>query len=254
MKIRMLGTGYGECKTKKKASKDYRKSGGVLIDDTLLIDAPLDIFEVAEELGLTDLLAKVTDVLISHSHPSHFSLEALKKLSLKKNLNVYATRAVLSQIEDAPRLSLFEISPFTKITLGSYDVLSLPTNHKTDILDEHCLNFLLIGEKNLFYALDGGWIHSGTFQILKTTKLDAVIFDTALETAPPTEKNLYHNDIYTAARIKSIFLSSKIASESTRFILSHIPSPRKRAIHEELSPIAKEEGLTLAYDGYFARI
>ena len=254
MKIRMLGTGYGECKTKKKTSKDYRKNGGVLIDDTILIDAPLDIFEVAEELGFTDLLSKVTDVIISHSHPAHFSVEALKRLSLKKNVNVYATRAVLSQIEDAPRLSLFEISPFTKVSLGGYEVLSLPTNHRTDIPDERCLNFLLIGEKNLFYALDGGWFNQDAFQIIKTANLDAVIMDAALEIEPPTEKNLFHNDIYTCARIRRILISSKTATEKTRFILSHIPSPRKRAIHEELSPIAKEEGLTLAYDGYFARI
>ena len=98
MKIRFLGTGYGECKTKKKTSKDDRKSGGVLIDDKLLIDAPLDIFEVADELGLSDLLSNVSDVLISHSHPAHFSPEALARLSERKKINVYATRPVLSAI------------------------------------------------------------------------------------------------------------------------------------------------------------
>ena len=250
----MLGTGYGECKTKKKNSKDYRKSGGVLIDDTILVDAPLDIFEVAEELGFSDLLSKVTDVIISHSHPAHFSSEALARLSQKRNINVFATRAVLSAITDAPRLALFEISPFTKISVGEYEVLSLPTNHKTENLEEQCLNFLFLGKKNLFYGLDGGWINYGAFQVLKTTTLDVAIFDAALDTSPPTEKNLFHNDIYTVARIKDILVSSKIASPDARFILSHIPSSRKRAMHDELLPIAKENGLTLAYDGYFARI
>ena len=75
MKIRFLGTGYGECKIKKKTSKDYRKSGGVIIEDKLLIDIPLNIFEVADELGLTDLLSEITDVVISHSHPGHFSAD-----------------------------------------------------------------------------------------------------------------------------------------------------------------------------------
>lgn len=254
MKIRFLGTGYGECKTKKKTSKDYRKSGGVLIDDKILIDAPLDIFEVADELGLSDLLSKVSDVLISHSHPAHFSPEALAKLSERKKINVYATRPVLSAISPSQNLSLFEITEFTKFTLSEYEIITLPTNHRTDNPDEKCLNFILGGERSLFYALDGGFINADAFRVLKTLKIDAVIADTALEIEGATEKNLYHNDIHTVARIKDILLSSKISNENTKFILSHIPSPKRRAIHEELSPIAREYGLTLAYDGYFLRI
>ncbi len=254
MKIRFFGTGYGECKIKKKISKDYRKSGGVLIDDRILIDAPLDIFEVAEELGITDLLAKVSAVFISHSHPAHFSAEAIARLSEKRNISVYATRTVLSAITPSERLSLFEITEFTKFQLGDYQIISLPTNHKTEIFEEICLNFIISGDKTLFYALDGGFLNAGAFSVLKTLKLDAVIADTALEIESPTEKNLYHNDIHTVARIKDIFLSSKIAHEGTKFILSHIPSPRKRTVHEELTPIARDYGLTLSYDGYFLRI
>jgi hypothetical protein len=254
MKIRLFGTGYGECKTKKKTSKDYRKNGGVLLDDTILIDAPLDIFEVADELGITDLLSKITDVFISHSHPAHFSPEALARLSEKKHINVYATRAVLSEITPSQKFSLFEITPFTKFELSGYEIIALPTNHKTENPSEECLNFLFKGEKTLFYALDGGWINTDAFSVLKSCAVDAVIADCALEAAPATEKNLYHNDIHTLSRIKDILFSSKISHENTRFILSHIPSPRRRAIHEELSPIAKEYGLTLAYDGYFLRI
>jgi len=254
MKIRFLGTGYGECKIKKKTSKDYRKSGGVIIDDKILIDAPLDIFDVADELGIADILSKITDVIISHSHPAHFSAEAITKLSEKKKLNVYATRAVLSEITPSAKISMFEIKEFTKFALSEYEIITLPTNHKTEKPDEKCLNFILSGEKSLFYALDGGFINTEAFSLLKTMHIDAVIADTALEAESATEKNLYHNDIHTVARIKDIFFTSKISHENTKFILSHIPSPRRRAIHEELSPIAKEYGLTLAYDGYFLRI
>ena len=59
MKIRMLGTGYGECKIKKKSVMDYRRSGGVLIDDKILIDAPADIFAVAEDLGFSCLTCRI---------------------------------------------------------------------------------------------------------------------------------------------------------------------------------------------------
>ena len=48
--------------------------------------------------------------------------------------------------------------------------------------------------------------------------------------------------------------SSSAANEKTRFILSHIPSPKKRSVHEELSERAREDGFTVAYDGYFLTV
>ena len=88
MRIRMLGTGYGECKIKKKSVMDYRCRGGVLVDDKILIDAPADIFTVAEELGFSDLFSDVTSIVISHSHEGHFSVESIMRLSEKK-INVF---------------------------------------------------------------------------------------------------------------------------------------------------------------------
>ena len=250
----MLGTGYGECRIKKKTSKDYRKRGGVIIDERLLIDAPEDIFEVAEELGYTDLFNKVSDVVISHSHTGHFSRTSIERLAQKRSIRVFASRAVLSSLVGIENTELIEISTFTQFSAGKYSVAVVPSNHFTDDPTEDVFNFLILGEKNLFYALDGGWINTKTWNALKQLQLDAVIMDTALDTMPPSEKNLYHNDIHTVAKIKAIMDSAKITNEKTRFILSHIPSSKKRQIHDELSPIASEYGLSLAYDGYFASI
>ena len=114
----MLGTGYGECKVKKKTSKDYRKMGGVLIDDSLLIDAPADIFEVAEELGYSDLFDGVESVIISHSHKGHFSRDTIERLAEKKKIRVYASRFVLSSLSDLKNIELFPISLFTQFNTG----------------------------------------------------------------------------------------------------------------------------------------
>ncbi len=254
MKIRMLGTGYGECKVKKKTSKDYRKKGGVLIDDALLIDAPLDIFEVAEELGYSDLFEKVENVIISHSHTGHFSRETIERLAERKKIRVFASPFVLSELTDVKNAELTPISLFTQFNVGKYGVAVVPSNHATDNPEEDCFNFIVMSDRNLLYCLDGGWINSRAFAAVKQLKLDALIMDCALEVAPPTEKNLVHNDIHTLARIKCIMESAGIAHEKTRFIISHIPSLRKRQIHDELAPIAADYGMTLAYDGYFVTL
>ena len=250
----MLGTGYGECKLKKRTSKEYRGRGGVLIDDTLLIDAPSDLLSVAEELGISDMLKTITDIIISHSHEGHFSPAVIDKIAKKRRIRVYASREVLVQLSENPNIIKYEISTFMQFAVGAYYIATLPSNHSTANLSEECFNFLVTGDKCLFYALDGGWINGRAWNVLKLVKLDAVICDAALECEGASEKNLYHNDLYTLARIKSIYEQNGVTSEKTRFILSHVPTGKKREIHDELSPVAAKLGLTVAYDGYFARI
>ncbi|MBQ8689440.1 MAG: hypothetical protein IJ515_03655 [Clostridia bacterium] len=254
MKIRMIGTGYGECKIKRTVSKDYRGRGGVLIDDTILLDAPADIKDTADGLGLTDTLTGITDVLISHSHEGHFSSAAIDFIAKRRKVRVYASREVLVQLSDNPNIVKYEINAFSQFAVGKYSVTALPSNHSTENLSEECFNFLFIGDSSLLYALDGGWINGRAFNVLRHARLDAIIFDTALEAAAPSEKSLYHNGIYTLATVKAIFESCGMIHEKTRIILSHIPTDKRRSIHDELSPIAAKYGFTLSYDGYFARI
>lgn len=254
MIIRILGTGYGECKLKKKASKEFRGSGGVILDESILIDAPDDIFEVAEELGFPDVFKKITDVVISHSHAGHFSPRAVNRLAMKRKVNVFATREVLDMLAENDNLCKNEIEPLTRFKIGTTDVVALPSNHKTEIPSEKCLNFLFINQKTLFYGLDGGFINASAYSVLSQTALDASILEIALSDDEPTHKILEHNDVTSASRIKSVFEESGISHEKTRFILTHIPTDKKREMHSELSAEVSKLGMTLAYDGYFAKI
>ena len=120
MKIRMLGTGYGECKIKKRSLKDFRRSGGVLVDERILLDAPIDIFNLADELGLSDLFDSVRDVVISHSHPSHFSPEAIMRLASKREISLYATGKVLDLVPDMPNIRKVKLSTSLPIEIGDY--------------------------------------------------------------------------------------------------------------------------------------
>ena len=250
----MLGTGYGECKLKKRTSKEYRGRGGVIVDDTLLIDAPADLLSVADELAMSDMLKTVTDIIISHSHEGHFCPEVIDKMAKKRKIRVYGSREVLVQLSDNPNIIKYEIGVFMQFAVGSYYIATLPSNHSTANLSEECFNFLITGDRCLLYALDGGWINGRAWNVLKLVKLDAVICDAALEMEEASEKNLYHNDLGTLARIKSIYEQNGVTNEKTKFILSHIPTDKRREIHEELTPVAAKMGMTVAYDGYFARI
>lgn len=251
MRIRMLGTGYGECKVKKKSLKDYRRKGGVLVDERLLIDAPSDIFEVADELGFSDMFDKVTDVVISHSHAGHFSVEAIEKLAAKNTVRVYATGRVLDLIPDSQNIQKIKLSTSAPTEIGSYTLYSLPANHLTDIKGEMALNFALSSDKTLLYTLDGGGINFSAWKTLSQLKIDAVIADCALENAETSYASTYHNNLGAVKVLKDVLISGKIGAENIKIVLSHIPSDRKRSVHDELAGAAKAYGMYVAYDGYF---
>ncbi len=254
MKIRMLGTGYGECKVKKFTSKDYRHRGGVLVDSEILIDAPCDVFDVADELGFSDMFDKLSALFISHSHIGHFDAETVLKLARGKTLSVYADKEVLALIPDSDNIIKNEAVPFRPIEHGSYKILPLPANHKTENRRERVLNYIISKDKNLLYLLDGAFLNQDAYKIISELKFDAVIMDTALELSAPTPGLMQHGGYELNRIVKGILTSSGAANEKTRFILSHIPSPRKRSVHEELSAKASEDGFTVAYDGYFMNV
>ncbi|MBE6644022.1 MAG: hypothetical protein E7612_01430 [Ruminococcaceae bacterium] len=251
MKIRMLGTGYGECKTRKKSSKDFRRRGGVLIDEKILIDAPEDIFEVAEDLGFSDMFDKVCEVIISHSHPSHFSVATIEKLSKKNNVRVYATGKVLDLIPDTPYIEKIKLSTSLPMEIGEYKLYSLAANHATDIKGEMCLNFVLSRDKSLLYAVDGGGISFSAWKTLSQLKIDAVIAECALEAAETSFATTYHNNSLSAKTLRDILISGEICTESSKFVLTHIPTDRKRSVHDDLALSVRAYGMSVAYDGYF---
>ncbi len=254
MKIRILGTGYGECKIKKFVSKDYRRKGGMIVDGKLLFDAPGDIFDTADELGFSDMFDSLAAVFISHSHPGHFSPEALIKLARRRILPVLADKEVLSLIPDCENIKKIAIAPYMPIDLGAYHVIPLPAAHKTANIKERCLNFLIVSDKKLLYLLDGSLINSDYFWLLRLLKPDCYILDCAKELMPPDESFLYHGGYESLSMTKKMLIGAKAADEKTRFVLSHIPTSKKRSIHEELSALAKEDGFITAYDGYFLNI
>lgn len=252
MKIRLLGTGYGECKIKKRNSMDFRRSGGALVDDKILIDAPSDIFDVADELGFSDMFSAVTDVIISHSHPSHFSAKTLLRLSQKRKINVYATEAVLKLIPDNDSIEKIKLYvSFPAVIDGKYTLYSLPANHSTDIVGEVCMNFVIASDKALLYALDGGGISLRGWNILSSVKINSCILDCALANGDATYALTYHNNLVSAKLVRDILIGSGICEQNAKFVLSHIPTDKKRSIHTELNEEASKLGMTVAYDGYF---
>ena len=122
------------------------------------------------------------------------------------------------------------------------------------MLDEDCFNFTLSSDKALFYALDGGYINYDAFRMLESFTFDAIIMECALGNEGTSKKCISHNNFKQCITTRDMLLSAGIIRPSSRVILSHIPSDKRVSIHDELAPLAMEEGMTLGYDGYFTAI
>lgn len=254
--LRFFGTGgLGAVRVKNKLSKDYRRFSTLLVDEKIIIDPSEDIFEFVESFMLSGILSDVLDVFITHSHLDHFSISAIEKLASKKTVRVYASPSLQSELADVKRVEFIALSPFMLVRVGKYAILPLPANHRTDNSGEIPFNFLIECDgKTFFYALDGAFINADAWHILKEVKLEAVILDFALGISDYGIGSADHNNLKMVSVIRDIMMTAGVASESTKFILSHIPSGRKSPTHDEVCEHLADTPFKLAYDGYFLGI
>ena len=251
--LRFLGTGgLGSVRIKNTLSKEYRRFSTLLIDEKIIIDPSEDIFEFVESFMLQGMLDEVTDVFITHSHLDHFSLTAIEKLAYRKRIRVFASSSMKDELLTLKNIDYIEISPFAMQNIGKYTVIPLPANHKTDIPFETTLNYIIESEgKRIFYALDGAFINAAAMEVLREISLDAIIIDCAMGNEPYSDNSVNHNNLDMIRIIYDVFKSTNTANENTKFILSHIPTVKRRFIHDEMCEATADSPFKIAYDGYF---
>lgn len=255
--LRFTGTGaLGSHRCKSKLAREYRRFSSLLIDEKIIIDPSEDIFEFEDSFMLTGICAAIEVAFITHSHLGHLSVSAIERLASRHaGLYVFASDAVCRALSGIRGVITRVISPFEIVSVLGYEAMALPSNHTTDIADEICFNYLFKKEKSFFYGLDGGFINPSAFKVLRGVKPDLYIIDCALGNSGIGEGAVYHNDLSGALRIRELLINSAVAAEETRFILSHLPSERRRDIHEELTAALEEyPSVKVAYDGYYITV
>ena len=254
--LRFLGTGgLGKARLKNKLSKDYRRFATLLVDEDLIINPTEDTFEFEDSFMLFGMLKGVKDVFITDSGLEHFSILALERLAGYGKIRVYASEKLRDEISTLDNVDFTAVSPFSLVECEGKRVMVLPANYKSDDPFEDSFNFLIdCGEKNIFYGLDGAWLNPSAWKVLREMKLDAVILDCAAGLEEYSENCINHNNLRMATEIRNVMLTSGVAEENTKFILSHIPTDKKRSIHEDMCLAVEETPFRIAYDGYFLGI
>ena len=254
--IRFLGTGgLGGTRGRKKLSKDYRRFSTLLVNEKFMIDPSEDIFEFEASFMLEGLTKDARDIFITSTALDHLSVSTVERLASKGRLRVFGTADVCREISQLTNVEVVELKPFGLIRLGEFSILPLPAIFKTETSCEVALNFIIECEgKTFFYGLDGAWIHPQALPFLKGATPDVFILDCAGGLLPYSSECVIHNNLDMVRNVMEILKSAGAVKEGARFILSHLPTDKRAATHEELTEAARELGVRIAYDGYFLGI
>lgn len=273
MKIKYLGTAaaegwpalFCECQSCQKArelmGKNIRTRSQVLIDESLLIDFPPDVYMHALKEKLH--LSAIESLLITHSHQDHFypydlilrgqpygHSQIANRLDIYGNDSVQAlyNRAVMEEDDTS---NLFNIEQYHEIhageefdTVDKYHITALAADHK---MNEDCLLYLIEKEeKCIFYANDTGWFPETTWEQLKEKHLDLVSMDCTFGKGF-CERN--HMGLQNNRLVQKRLQQMGCVDEKTRFVITHF-SHNAGSSHEELEEEAKKDNFLVAYDGF----
>ena len=263
-KILFLGTGaadwpYGKYQgdSPKLLSGDFRGYSSILVNGKVMVDCGPT---VPGALSAFDVdLSGLSDILITHTHRDHFSLQSLESIAgrsdLPGRLNLWMEEGALTKADPLAGLfTLRRLKPGNPVSVSGCSILPLPANHRVSRSLETPLHFLFSSlDKNFLYALDGAWLSTHAWKAIQNLKLEAVIWDGTIGDSPGDFRIFAHNNIPMIRMMNHTLRENGVYFESTRIILSHLA----RALHpehRELVKNLKKEGMEPAHDGMVVRI
>ena len=255
MILRFLGTGTAGCKIKQKNTKEYRRRTTLFIDEKILINPTMDIFDFEESFNMSGMFRRLSAILVTDS--VSLDIDAIKQLTQRIAIPVLASAFVLNQLNECEGVRGAYLAPFNLSQIGEYKILPLPLAHKTENTRECPLGFYISRDKNIFYATPGGMLRYDAWQLLsrlgadESMKLDTVILDGSRGDAPFGAEDFDSLSLEGASLTRRVLESGGLTSERCRFLVVNVPTDKKKKNHEDWLPVAENYGLTLCYDGYF---
>lgn len=278
MKIKYLGTAaseaipalFCECpvceKARKALDKDLRCRSGMVIDDTILVDFPPDIYFSSIRLGV--YLPAVRDIVITHTHGDHFDAEELLYrdsrafCTLKENIPVhlYGNEQVWTEFKynidhlwykNLPDVEYSQVYAFTPFQVQDYTVTPLPANHKPD---EQAFIYMIEKDNDvLLYGNDTGTFPAETKAYIERIKphFTLVSLDCTMGFISIPHSHMGFEQIVDT---RKWLLDLGCADSKTTFIATHFShngmlKDGKPYMHADLEEMLNPEGFRVAYDG-----
>ncbi|MDD5688249.1 MAG: MBL fold metallo-hydrolase [Elusimicrobia bacterium] len=290
VEIIFLGTGAGEfwpsafcdcpiCKkTKKDGWKEFWFYSSILIDRTVLVDAPPAVGISASLNNIS--LSTVKNVFITHSHPDHLDLNQLtSKVRSIKTPEEINQSSPTSKVENAPVINVYcneivdnlaksyhnfnrfwrldsinlkfnVVEPFEKLEVDGMIVIPLLANHDT-ANDEKPLNYIFQkNDKTILYACDTGWYHEQTWKEIQKYHYDVIILECTMWNNNEAMQNRSllketHMTLWSFLKFHNYIMEKGLLKPGGKFIATHVAHLDKSILKKILS----KHNIQLAYNG-----
>lgn len=275
MKLQIWGSGAGEgmpsmfcsCKSCRQAralgGHDLRTRSCSLVDEHIMLDFGQDIFYNAYRYGknLRDLSA----VVFTHAHIDHLASAELCMrapdycdIPEGDRLPLYGNETCISEVQRQLRYDLGRVPDifdfhvlraFEPVRVCGITVTPLPACHAPS---EHAFLLLLEdGRTRYLHCMDTAFPGKETTTFLSGLRLDGITMDCTYGDSRPESDS--HMGIAANIRFREQLLRQGSADDQTTFILSHI-AHHSNLMHRELSQLATQHGMLVAYDGFEIQI
>ena len=282
MYFQFLGTSAGEqfpglwcqCPTCTKArelgGRNIRSNSCAFLSPDCMLDMGAEAFQQARKFGAP--IVDIQYLFMTHSHEDHFYPQHLlwrwmtpgqelppghdtfgPRFSELPMLHVYGNADVCARLaprldtadgEERYRMRLHPVEYGRQGQAGDITYLPLEGNHR----DRTCnsVNYVLQRDgRTILYALDTGWFHDHTYELIKRYRYDLVVIEGTFGYGMDSAG---HFNLKKLERAIECFQRDNLLREGARFCASHI-CPHFSPVHDEYAPILAKKGITLAYDG-----
>ena len=230
---------------KDRFDKDARRASCMLIGQHYMVDCGMYAMDSLRISG-TDVSA-ITDIFLTHLHADHFNPENIAQIAAGKSkpLRVWVRRD--AQLPNIPNIELVHIPLNTVMRVSDeMTVETVDANHDQSAFPQHLL--FTICDKQLLYALDGGWFLTASYRYLHNRNLDMVVLDATCGDYTGDYRAGEHNSIPMIRLMLPSLKTWGAIHDQTRIYLSHL-APRLHLSHDETAALVAKDGLSVAYDG-----
>lgn len=231
----------------------YRGLSSMLYNNSILIDCGPTIPLAIKMYGIN--INNISNILITHSHSDHFNIDSIRSIQSKRinknRIKLWVHESLLNfykNLAEETGCEVRTIKCFKNFSINDLDVLPVEANHYVAKTGEQCLHFILRSKKKvLFYALDGGWLTTKTWNILKTIKINTIVWDASWG-GDDYFCLFSHNSIPMIRIMKRQLLRENVLNSNSKIVLSHI-GRNYHSKYERMKINSASEGMIVAYDG-----
>ena len=247
-KILFLGTGAADidfCTMPEENFDDrsFRRCSCAVINERIMLDC--GPFAVNSLNSAKIPLANVTDIVFTHLHKDHFCKDTVEQIAKAKSkpLDIWVRfDATLPELENC---SIHKMELYRPYALGDAEIASVPANHSA--YPQHIT--VKTGNRRLLYATDGAWMLHDAVNYLKNSVFDTVAIDSTVGDYVGDYRMGEHNSIPMLRLMIPSMKTNGIIGDNTKIIMTHLAMSLHKS-YEETVEAVKDDGFTVAYDGF----